>query len=224
MSIQIGLARTAADLDAVFRLRHDVFVREGIFEANWSGRIVDRFDAVPGVVNVIARVGDEIIGSIRFMENSTQGGSADDWFDFTPCLPEEGKLGSSSQLVVQEGLRDVPGLIFSMIAMGYGWCMQQGITHLTGAINPQIAEFCRRSGWEMVAEEFEHPGRKVPVQPGILKLDNLNSRFQTFIEKQHIEHVFHSFERALYSDDVLVEVSRSIVAASRLSLVFQTPP
>lgn len=31
-------------------------------------------------------------------------------------------------------------------------------------------------------------------------------------------------ERALYSDDVLVEVSRSIVAASRLSLVFQTPP
>jgi N-acyl-L-homoserine lactone synthetase len=198
MSIQIGKATTSKELDAVFRLRHDVFTEEGTFEATGSGRIVDRFDAFPGVVNIVARVDDEIIGSVRFMEYSEAGASAEDWFDFTPHLPTDGRIGSASQLVVHKDYRFVPGLTVSMISMGYAWCLQRQLTHLTSAANPEVAAFLKKSGWQFIGQEFLHAQRGVIVQPTIINLDHLNRRFQEFIRKQHIEHVFYEFERGLF--------------------------
>lgn len=198
MSIRIGKATTPAELDAVFRLRHDVFTEEGIFDATGSGRFVDRFDAFPGVVNIVARVADEIIGTVRFMEYSEAGASADDWFDFTPYLPADGRIGSAGQLVVHKDHRSVPGLTVAMISMGYAWCLQRELTHLTGAANPEIAGFLKKSGWQFIGQEFLHRQRGVTVQPLVINLDHLNPRFQNFIRKQHIEHVFYEFERSLF--------------------------
>jgi len=222
MSIHIGLARTAVELDAVFKLRHRVFVEDEIYEPRLSGRVVDRFDAFPEVACVAARVDKEIVGTLRVMEYSPAGASADDYFDFTPYLPAEGRPGSASQLAVHPDYRTVPGLIFSMVAMGYSWAMQRGLTHLTAAARPEVRATLVQAGWKVLGETFFHEGHGLPVQPMLLDLCDLNPRFEDFIGRQRVEHVFSDFERVLYragevicqsgdpADDVFVVVDGEI--------------
>lgn len=200
MSLRIGLARTPLELDAVFRVRHEVFVEEeGLLGPTPSGRFVDRFDAFPGVANVFATVEGQVVGSMRFMEYSEAGASPDDYYDFSAFIKEAERPGAHSQLIIRKDYRGLPGLTFSMIAMGYMWCIQRGLTHLTGAANPSVVPLFAKAGWELLGEEFHDEKLGAPVQPITLDLSNLNLPLQDFISKQQIDHVFSDFTRAHYA-------------------------
>ncbi|MDE0892992.1 MAG: cyclic nucleotide-binding domain-containing protein [Planctomycetota bacterium] len=200
MSLRIGLARTPLELDAVFRIRHEVFVEEeGLLSPTPSGRFVDRFDAFPGVANVFATVEGQVVGSMRFMEYSEAGASPDDYYDFSAFIKEAERPGAHSQLIIRKDYRGLPGLTFSMIAMGYMWCIQRGLTHLTGAANPAVVPLFAKAGWELLGEEFHDEKLGAPVQPITLDLSNLNLPLQDFISKQQIDHVFSDFTRAHYA-------------------------
>ncbi|MFT4930049.1 MAG: CRP/FNR family cyclic AMP-dependent transcriptional regulator, partial [Phenylobacterium sp.] len=55
MAIRIKVARTAKELNDVYRLRHEVYVEgEGYFKDMPGEVIVDQFDSVPLVANIIA--------------------------------------------------------------------------------------------------------------------------------------------------------------------------
>ena len=200
MSLRIGLARTPLELDAVFRIRHEVFVEEeGLLSPTPSGRFVDRFDAFPGVANVFATVEGQVVGSMRFMEYSEAGASPDDYYDFSAFIKEAERPGAHSQLIIRKDYRGLPGLTFSMIAMGYMWCIQRGLTHLTGAANPAVVPLFAKAGWELLGEEFHDEKLGASVQPITLDLSNLNLPLQDFISKQQIDHVFSDFTRAHYA-------------------------
>jgi len=94
----------------------------------------------------------------------------------------------------------VPGLIFSMMAQGYAWCIQRGLTHLTGAANPDVMPVFEKSGWKRIGDPFHHQGSGLRVQPGVLVVDELNERFKAFQRQQRIEHVFSDFDRVLYRE------------------------
>ncbi len=207
MSIHIGIARSPLELDAVFRLRHQVFVAENGYTPQRSKRLVDRFDAFPGVVSITATVDEEIVGSVRFMECSPAGASTDDYFDFGPHLPGKGRVGACSQFVVLPEYREVPGLIFSMIARGYAWARQRGLTHLTAVAKPELGPVFQQSGWRLVGEEFLLEDRGLRCQPAMLDLADLNDRCEDFIRRQRVDHVFSEFERVLYrSGEVLCRI------------------
>lgn len=202
MPVRIKIARTTADLDAVFRLRHQVYVEEeGYMTPHADLRIADRFDAFPTTVNIAALVDGRVVGSIRYVEPSVAGTPADEFFDFTPYLPPEGaRVGSASMLCVARDYRHVPRLKMAMIGMAHYWAISKGITHLLGPGNPEAESFLRRvMGYRPVAPRFYHEGKQLHTLPMIVCLDDLDDAFLTFLHRQNIEHFLHSFEREFYT-------------------------
>jgi hypothetical protein len=200
MTVRVRIARTTEELDAVFRLRHQVFVEEEHYMPPRSDRrIADRFDAYPTTANIVAIVEGRIVGAIRFLERSVAGVSTDEFFDFTPFVPAGICDGSSGMLVLARRYRSVPRLVVSMVGMGYYWAASRGIELLLGAINPERREAFLRSGYREVAPEFHHEERGLDVQPVILELDAMSDRFLAFVKRQGIEHWLSSFERQFHS-------------------------
>jgi hypothetical protein len=56
---------TAADLDAVQRLRYAAYLKEAAISANDSGRLVDRFDALDNAVNIGVFHEENLVAAMR---------------------------------------------------------------------------------------------------------------------------------------------------------------
>jgi hypothetical protein len=56
---------TEADLDAVLRLRYDAYLKEGAVPPSENGRLADRFDDLPNVVNVGVFHEDQLVSALR---------------------------------------------------------------------------------------------------------------------------------------------------------------
>ena len=86
MSTRIKIGRNAHDIDNAISVRHEVFVIE---DGEFGGqplphsRLMDRFDAFPGVFKVIAYEGNDPIATIRLVKESECGVPAEDLFDFS---------------------------------------------------------------------------------------------------------------------------------------------
>ena len=84
MSIRIKVATTAKELNDVYQLRYQVYVEEeGRFEGVESDIILDQFDALPNIVNVIAYEGDIPVGTMRTNLDSDILLPADETYDFS---------------------------------------------------------------------------------------------------------------------------------------------
>lgn len=199
MAVRIKLAETTAELDAVFRLRHQVMVEEEAYmPPRRDERIYDRFDAYPTTANVVAIVEERIVGSIRFIEETYAGTTAEEYFDFHPFLPPGARPCASSLLVVARDYRHVPRLTFAMNGMGYYWSLKRGLTHVLAPANPERRDAFIRSGHKVVAPEFFHSSKKLPVLPMILALDELEDRFLSFVTRQGIRQILDAFERQFH--------------------------
>jgi N-acyl-L-homoserine lactone synthetase len=182
MTVRVREARTSAELDAVFRLRHQVFVEEEHYmPARDDRRIADRFDAYPTSTNIVALVEGRIVGSIRFMERSAAGLSTDEFYDFTDHIAPAVTDGCSGMLVVARDYRATPRLVVSMVAMGYLWAASRGVTRLLGTINPERLDAFCATGYRQVAPEFHHEARGLGVIPMVLELSSISPKFAQFI-------------------------------------------
>src|ERR1017187_10008820 len=56
---------THAEMDAILRLRHDAYLREGAIEARPDGRLPDEFDDVPNCVNIGVFLDGSLVSSLR---------------------------------------------------------------------------------------------------------------------------------------------------------------
>lgn len=200
MGVRIKLAETTAERDALFRLRHKVMAEEeGYIPPTPGGRLYDRFDAYPTTANVIALVGDVVVGGIRFIEETEAGTTAEEYFDFRPHLPPDARPAASSMLVVSREYREVPRLVFALNCMGYYWAISRGISHILAPANPVRREAFLRAGHRVVAPEFVHPTKRLPVLPMILDLDELEDRFLAFVRRQGLQGWIEAFDREFYS-------------------------
>lgn len=199
VSVLINVAETSEQLDAVFRLRHQVMVdEEGYMPATHDRRIIDRFDAFPASVNIIATVEGEIVGSIRYTERTGAGLVSDEYFDFTPYLPPEARVGDSSRLVVARNARASPRLVRAMMCMGYYWALRRGLTHLIAALNPARRESFLRVGYRLVAPQVHSATHDLPALPLILDLNALEDSFLAFLERHQMRHWLDAFAREFY--------------------------
>jgi N-acyl-L-homoserine lactone synthetase len=200
MSVRIRIATTPHDVDGVFALRHRVFVEEGYMAPRPDGRIYDRFDAYPGTVNIVAVVGDDVIGSVRYMRPTEVGSSVDEYFDPRPLAPADARLAVGSMLVLDPQFRGQSRITFNMTAMGFYWAASQGLTHIIGVVNPDREEGFARSGFKRLGPVIHSERiRKVPVQPMIADIHALEDRFMTFLMRQNVGHWLHAFEREFHS-------------------------
>ena len=109
LGITIREATTTALLDATFQSRHRVFVEQvGVLSARADRRISDRFDAFPETVNLVASLGDRVVGELRLVEAGAAGIPADDHFDFWPHLPADARVGSASMFHMDQTVAGAP--------------------------------------------------------------------------------------------------------------------
>lgn len=170
MSVLIKIARTAKELDDVYNLRYRVYVEErGKFEAasSYNPRIVDHFDTVPGVVNVVAYCGDQAIASIRVNEDSDIGLPAEHYFDFSEIRDslhrqfhkeqksrrgKQPNLMSGSMLAVHKDWRNRRNVIFSLFKCASGVMYSREATHIICSISEETLSMYGRLGFETVAD------------------------------------------------------------------------
>jgi CRP-like cAMP-binding protein len=165
--IKLKVALTAKELDDVYRLRYDVYVSErnkfSEKRATSDGRIVDHFDAVPEVANVVAYDGDTAVASFRVNRDSAIGLAPEKYFDFAqvragiaavcegggavPCIV------SGSMLAIRKEWRHKRNVIFALFktttAVMRGW----GATHVFGAASAETFSLYGRLGFKSIAAE-----------------------------------------------------------------------
>ena len=167
MPIKLKVARTAKELDDVFRLRYDVYVSErdkfSEKRATSDGRIVDHFDALPDVVSVVAYDGDTAIASFRVNKDSAIGLAPEKYFDFTQVRDHIGQseecaktapcIVSGSMLAIRKEWRHKRNVIFALFkkttAVMHGW----GATHVFGAASAETFSLYGRLGFSAIAAE-----------------------------------------------------------------------
>jgi N-acyl-L-homoserine lactone synthetase len=200
VGIRVKIADTAREVDALFELRHRVFVDEGYMTPTRDGRIYDRFDAYPGTANIVAVVDGEVIGGVRYMQPTDVGSSVEEFFDPRPLAPAGARLAVGSLLVVDPRFRGQPRITFNMTAMGFYWAASKGLTHVVGVVNPDREEGFAKSGFRRLGPPIQSERiRRVAVQPMIADVDALDDRFMAFLMRQNVAHWLHSFERQFHA-------------------------
>lgn len=167
MPIKLKVARSAKELDDVFKLRYDVYVKErdkfSEKRATSDGRIVDHFDALPGVANVVAYDGDTAIASFRVNKDSSVGLAPEKYFDFAAVrnrIEQSGKesdatpcIVSGSMLAIHKQWRHKRNVIFALFKKTTAVMSEMGATHVFGAASAETFSLYGRLGFNASAEE-----------------------------------------------------------------------
>ena len=196
MPVRIKIATTTAEHDALFRMRHQVYVQqEHYLPPRPDRRIYDRFDAFPTTTNIIAVAGDAIIGGVRLAEPCDAGTPADDYFDFGPHLPRDGaRAGSGSMLCLDRHYRHRGQVTACLFRMFYYLAVQRGLSHVLAPSNPAIEAHLLATGYQRVAPVFPHRSG-VHVSPLLLDLADLDDRKVRFMRAHGQPHLVHSLGR-----------------------------
>lgn len=167
MSVRIKVARTAHELEDVYRLRHAVYVgEEGYFEdseAARGGMIVDRFDSFPRTANIIAYDGTEPVGTLRINLDTGAGLPPDEVFDFSGYRDEvrrdfsgqgEPRFVSAGMLAIARNWRNRRDVFRSLFKMAAGVAHTWGVTNIIATVNAKTVSIYRRLGFEAVGNQL----------------------------------------------------------------------
>lgn len=207
MPVRIKVARTAEELDDVFRLRHEVYVgEEGYFKEaiKGSNRIVDRFDSFPDVANIIAYSDGVPVGTLRINRDSELGLPPDEIFDFSEYRQSVGTTGDESQspvfvgagmLAIASSWRNRRDVFRSLFKMAAGVADTWGVTHILATVNAKTQKIYHRLGFESMGDEIwvEEIGEFVVP---------MTSPFRSFYEwafgdLPHSNHLLESFSDSM---------------------------
>ena len=156
MAIIIKVASTALELDDVYRVRYDVYVKEDGKFTNTTlsdKRIIDRFDAVSSSANIIAYDDGMPVATLRLNLDSDVGLPSEEYFDFSQFRQQANNLNNNSVLVscgmlaIREKWRrkrDVVQALFKMaIGIGFHW----NTTHSIASVNKDTVSMYGRMGY-----------------------------------------------------------------------------
>ncbi len=168
MTIRLKVASTAKELDDVFKLRYDVFVTEkGKFFQNSEcnsnkARIVDPFDCIPGVSNIIAYNDGIPIATMRVNKDSEIGLPAEMYFDFSnsreqialECKKKQINLmiGSASMLAIKKEWRKRRCIILAMFKTAMSIGHSVGTSHIITSVSEETQSLYGRLGFKAVGE------------------------------------------------------------------------
>lgn len=157
MAIRLKVAKTATELDDVFKLRHQVYVEErGKFSSAEASnpRITDHFDALPDVANIIAYAGTQAIACMRVNRDSEIGLPAEHYFNFTEQRKDwtlqyglDLVLVSPSMLAVHPQWRKRRNVLFALFKCAAGVMHSWGATHVVGSISLETHSLYGRMGF-----------------------------------------------------------------------------
>ncbi|PCI70474.1 MAG: hypothetical protein COB26_02995 [Piscirickettsiaceae bacterium] len=160
MTIKIKIAKTAKEIDDVFRLRYEVYVKEeGLYSDAINERIIDQFDVIPGAANIIAYHGDEAIATIRINGDSDIGLPTDELFDYSSYRSSElakdtgFTFGCAGMLAIKAKWRNKRRVIYSLLKTAIGVGADWGSSHVLLTIRKETLSMYGRIGFKPVGDE-----------------------------------------------------------------------
>ncbi len=165
MAMKLKIARSGKELDDVFWLRHEVYVVEN---GKYGGmtfhdkRIVDRFDAFPDCVNIIAYESREPVGTLRISLDAGTGLPSEEYFDLTPHRAEiecqwqnqyqrSTLVTCAGMLAVRQKWKSRRDVIRALIKMAVGVWHAWGVTHVYATVNHETVGMYDRLGFSPLA-------------------------------------------------------------------------
>ncbi|MDX8411116.1 MAG: cyclic nucleotide-binding domain-containing protein [Mariprofundaceae bacterium] len=162
MAIRLKVARSPEELEDAYRLRYYVYVVEGgkFAEQRFpDGRVLDAFDGMPYVANIVAYTGAEAVGTLRINLDSGQGLPPDEFYDFSDFRrkivdswsEKHGApplIGSVSMLAVKRSWRHRRDVIRAMFKLGTGVGHSWNGTHIIAAVASKTAGMYEKIGFE----------------------------------------------------------------------------
>lgn len=169
MAIRFKVARTAKELDDVFKLRYEIFVDEKrkfapeTKEIEETCRIVDRFDCIPDVANIIAYENDAAVACLRVNKDSEIGLPAEMHFKFSHSraqLKQQSRFNNAQEIVMVSGgmlaikkkWRNRRNVIYALFKIAFGIMHCWGATHVIASISKDSLSLYGRIGFSPVAE------------------------------------------------------------------------
>lgn len=176
MSIRIKLAETEQELSDVYRLRYQVYSELGRFAEEYDDAIVDVFDAIPSVANIIAYSDDVPIATIRVNLDTALKLPSDHTFDFTPyrerIAAEEQAAGRSQPVFASAGMlaiaaewRNRRNVFAGLLRMAVDIGHMLGVTHIVATVNDETAGIYERLGWERLSSPVPMGDFGVNISP-----------------------------------------------------------
>lgn len=213
MSTRLKIAQLAREVDDVLCLRHQVYVVEdGKFggEPLPGGRIIDRFDAMPFVANIVAYHAGVPIGTIRIVKQTDAGLPAEEFLDFSRYKStieasfERPIFASAGMLAITHEGRKRRDVIMALFKMATGVCMSWGVTHVVANANHETTSVYEHLGFERLAEKSWEPSINNYIVPMACSLDEpISWAFSGLMDHQldtfWLDNFSGEFERILLS-------------------------
>lgn len=199
MPVKISLARTPDTTDAVFKLRHKVFVeQEQAMPTHPSGRLIDRYDAFPTTENLVAICEGEVIGALRLTLPNSLEDPTQRWYDFAQHVPDGANVMGCGMYVVDKPYRGLR-VTFNMILMASYYGVSKGITHVVAPMNPEVAPLAKQIGFELLSDPIVDSVTGLTIIPVMLDARNLNDYFARFAEDNSLYNFLGSYECIAYT-------------------------
>lgn len=185
MAISIKVAKTAEDVDAVLRLRHQVYVDDRrFFEPRPDGVFFDRFDCYPSTRSILAREsalpGATPIGTVRFACATSVGLPCDSFFDSSSVVAGlEGGVGTVGMLAVAKNFRHSIGLVSGLFKFAAREILRAGGRHIVAPVSPDAEPLLRALGGRQIGDVLHH--ESVDMTPLHIDLEALNPFFREHV-------------------------------------------
>jgi hypothetical protein len=134
----LKIAETREELEACFRVLHDAYVHEGFMKPDPSGLRVTIYHALPTTTTLLAKLGDEVVGTISLVRESALGFPMQKIFHLGDIRHAGGNIAEVSSLAVDQRYQKQGGImLFPLMKFMYEYSTRFFDTrHLVIAVNP----------------------------------------------------------------------------------------
>ncbi len=86
-----------------------------------------------------------------------------------------------------------------MMAMGYRWCVERGLTHFKIAANPDALPVLESTGFQQIAPRYFDEKHGVAAIPMLLDLARMGDRYAAFVQAHLRPQLLAGFERQFHA-------------------------
>lgn len=135
------IAETREELEACFRLLHDVYVQRGYMQRDPSGMRVTIYHALPTTTILCAKFDGKVVGTLSLIRESAIGFPLQRVFDLSSVRARRGNIAEVSALAIHPEFQHGGTVLFPLMKMIYEYSTTLFDTrHLVIAINPRHIE------------------------------------------------------------------------------------
>jgi len=194
--VEIKHAETKEELEAAYRLLHDVYVDMGYMDPHPSGMRVNIYNALPSTVTFIAREEGKIVATVSLILDSFLGLPMEELYqEEIKGLREQGlKLAEVSGLA---SAKDCRNQNISMLAnkIMFAYAEYAGVDRLCIVVNPNHVDFYRSVlFFEPFGQLKYYPKVKnAPAQALILNLRDIETKMREAYSMEEFDANLYTF-------------------------------